>query len=68
MINSNSIHYNVASLKVGKGWEDGPGSWKGKGTGIENPCQKMAAALEESLFDLKSYFEADLATKTKAKL
>lgn len=68
MVNNNSIHYNVASLKGGLGWEDGPGSWKGKGKGIHNPCQKMAACLEESLFDLKQIFEADLQTKTKAKL
>ena len=70
MIKDGSIHYNIASMKGGPGWENGPGSWKGAGKGIENPCKKMSSVLEESLFELKSYFGALAAseTTTKAKL
>jgi hypothetical protein len=71
MVKDNSLHYNVASLKGGPGYEAGPGSWRGKGKGLYRPCDKMVHVLQESLQDMKNVFDAQLAASgppTKAKL
>ena len=70
MIKNNSIHYNVAALKGGPGYENGPGSWRGPGKGVENACQKLTHLLQESLQQMRHVFEEELKTKpeTKSKL
>jgi hypothetical protein len=67
MIKNNSIHYNIAAQKGGPGFEHGPGSWKGAGQGIAQPCAKMAHVLQESLTELGRVMQAT-APPPKAKL
>lgn len=66
MIKENSVHYNIAALKGGPGYDHGPGSWDGKGKGIAEPCAKLAHYLQESLHEMRSVFTS--AQKAKAKL
>jgi hypothetical protein len=68
MINSGSIHYNIASLRGGPGREAGPGSWLGKGSGVERPCEKLSHYLQESLRELRDLFENELRTANNIKL
>jgi hypothetical protein len=82
LIKNNSIHYNIAALKGklyvicntgGPGRENGPGSWRGKGKGLDKPCEKMRHYLQESLEDMKAVFDSQLdipkpENNTKAKL
>ena len=69
MIKDNSVHYNIAALKGGPGYEHGPGSWAGKGKGITQPCAKMAHLLQESLNEMRAVFSAGThQQKAKAKL
>lgn len=70
MIKDNSIHYNVAALKGGPGYDAGPGSWRGAGKGIPNACQRLTHFLQESLHEMRLTFETELKQKNtnKAKL
>ncbi len=67
MIKDSSVHYNVAALNGGPGWEHGVGSWRGKGQGIERACAKMKHLLAESLLEMRQVFEPSAAAP-KAKL